>query len=120
MGKHSQQEWRADEAANVFSGTRLVAVCGGFRDTAQPDAREENQANAALIADAPDCNAMLTAVLLLGWDIERASLFDEEGVEGWRFTSPSGSEYHIVGDWGELPDLADGVRDAIAAARSDT
>lgn len=38
-----------------------------------------------------------------GWEVDTVSLYDEEGVEGWRWTSPDGVEYYEVGDWNDTP-----------------
>lgn len=47
--------------------------------------------------------------LLKGWSVEPVSLYDEEGVEGWRWTSPEGYEYSTVGDWSDDPSIPDEV-----------
>lgn len=36
-------------------------------------------------------------------DPERRSLYDEEGVEGWRWTSSDGQEWIKIGSWDEVP-----------------
>ena len=38
-----------------------------------------------------------------GWTAEPTSLYDEEGVEGWRFDGPDGEEIGIIGDWTDPP-----------------
>jgi len=39
-----------------------------------------------------------------GWEVEKRSLYDEEGVEGWAWTSPDGlGEFTVIGGWDELP-----------------
>lgn len=40
-----------------------------------------------------------------GWTVERVSLYDEEGVDGWRWIDPEGNEYAVMGDWSEPPPL---------------
>lgn len=47
----------------------------------------------------------MTAKELLeqGWEVERLSFYDEEGLEGWRWTSPDGEVYWTLGDWSEPP-----------------
>jgi len=40
---------------------------------------------------------------LAGWECCHVSLYDEEGVEGWRWTSPKGTERTIIGAWDESP-----------------
>lgn len=55
----------------------------------------------------------------LGWSVERASLYDEEGVEGWRWTGPDDREYTEVGDWGEPPAAPDAALEALAKAKGE-
>ena len=38
-------------------------------------------------------------------DLGKASLYDEEGVEGWQWTHPSGREWYETGDWDESPPI---------------
>lgn len=46
--------------------------------------------------------------MIEGGSISRASLFDEEGVEGWCFSSRYGEDHHMIGIWDEgLPDGLD-------------
>lgn len=54
---------------------------------------------------------------LKGWEAEQTSLYDEEGVEGWRWTSPDGRhEYSVIGLWDSGPvELSDDLRQAIIA-----
>ena len=33
----------------------------------------------------------------------KVSLYDEEGIEGWRFDHPDGREWTVIGGWEELP-----------------
>jgi hypothetical protein len=40
-----------------------------------------------------------------GWVVERASLYDEEGVEGWIWTSPRGVTHCVIGSWDDGPEL---------------
>lgn len=41
-----------------------------------------------------------------GWTARPVSLYDEEGVEGWRWEDASGTERDtVVGDWGREPPL---------------
>ena len=46
-------------------------------------------------------------LILSRWDVEQASLYDEEGVEGWTWTSPDGTEYSEVGSHDEPPPIPD-------------
>lgn len=36
-----------------------------------------------------------------GWSVSKASLYDEEGIEGWMWLSPQGTEYGVTGHWDE-------------------
>lgn len=46
-----------------------------------------------------------------GWEIIRVSLYDEEGVEGWRWIAPNGTEYGELGSWDEPAAVPDEVRE---------
>ena len=50
----------------------------------------------------PDLRKQFIA-LFCGWTVRQQSLYDEEGIEGWVWTSPRGAEYAVIGDWDELP-----------------
>jgi hypothetical protein len=39
----------------------------------------------------------------LGFEVERVSCYDEEGVEGWKLTGPTGVEKTELGLWDEDP-----------------
>jgi hypothetical protein len=49
------------------------------------------------------------ALTVGGWDVVRASLYDEEGVEGWRWDGPNYEEIAELGDWQEPPPVPDRV-----------
>lgn len=49
--------------------------------------------------------SLYNRALALGWEAEPTSLFDEEGVEGWTWTSPDGYEESVVGEWNQTPPL---------------
>jgi hypothetical protein len=54
--------------------------------------------------DTADLRAMVFALAIAGWTVERASLYDEEDVKGWRWIEPKhGSAYCAIGQWHELP-----------------
>lgn len=40
-----------------------------------------------------------------GWTVSMVSLYDEEGVEGWTWTSPDGEEFTVIGGWDDPPPL---------------
>lgn len=74
----------------------------------------EDKANAFMIADAPDRHDQLTALLLLDWNVERRSIYDEEGIEAWVWTEPNGTEhFDIAAGWQELPDWPESAREAL-------
>ena len=37
------------------------------------------------------------------WSVGRVSMYDEEGIEGWRWTAPDGEESYVVGNWDDWP-----------------
>lgn len=45
------------------------------------------------------------ALVGAGWTVERVSLYDEEGVEGWQWTDPGGVIETVAGAWDEPPPL---------------
>jgi hypothetical protein len=49
-----------------------------------------------------------------GWEVDQVSLYDEEGVEGWCWTSPDGNEYYEVGDWYSTPEVPEEVFSLLA------
>lgn len=67
-----------------------------------------------------DLRDMVAALALHGWEVHRASLYDEEGVEGWCWTDHAGHEYHDVGDWTEAPPWPESARIALAASLKPT
>lgn len=46
---------------------------------------------------------MTELALAQGWQVEPVSLYDEEGVEGWLWTSPGGSEEIVTAMSSEYP-----------------
>lgn len=61
--------------------------------------------------------ALVAWALLNGYAVERASLYDEEGVEGWRWTAPDGEELGSeIGDHEEVPAMPDGLFDRLNEA----
>jgi hypothetical protein len=64
-----------------------------------------------------DYEDLIQRAIAAGWDVSKASLYDEEGIEGWRYTSPDGiSEFSIIGDWEGGPVLDDDWADVLRAA----
>jgi hypothetical protein len=49
-------------------------------------------------------------LLANGWEVERASLYDEEDVEGWCWTHPNRlGDYCEIGDWADLPTVPESL-----------
>jgi hypothetical protein len=63
-----------------------------------------------------DLKQMVRA-LMDEWTVERRSLYDEEGVEGWCWTTPSGDEFYEIGIWDELPPWPDGANEKLGEPR---
>ena len=72
--------------------------------TSRSRTAEELKANAELVARAPELSDMLYALTHLGWSVNKRSLYDEEGVEGWEWLDGQGREIATeIGDWNALP-----------------
>lgn len=100
--------WTVKWQINVFSGERLVANTGAHSSNIDGDRiLEENQANAILIAQAPDLLAQLERAVQLA---EIASDWDL-GADG---------EVEIDGGWVSCWDLAKQFKATIAAAKGDS
>ncbi len=50
-----------------------------------------------------------TALILDGWEVDTALLYDEEGVEGWRWKDSAGNEYYEIGGHDETPEMPEEV-----------
>jgi hypothetical protein len=86
-----------------------------------PVAKQLTNALPAAQVEAPETDAQLAKWALdNGWDAERTLLYDEEGVEGWRWTSPDGQEFSCIGDWSEPGVDNEDLRSAIRAAFANT
>ncbi len=48
-------------------------------------------------------------LLLNNWSVSPVSMYDEEGVEGWHWESPTGEDYYEMGGWDELPEMNDDI-----------
>lgn len=44
-----------------------------------------------------DEQALVAALLAHGWTVEMCSMYDEEGVDGWRWEAPDGEEFYVSG-----------------------
>lgn len=61
----------------------------------------------------------LEALTIYEWEVETIFMYDEEGVDGWRWSHPSGLEHSEVGSHDETPPLPDGVREYVLERRSE-
>ena len=59
-------------------------------------------------------------LLAQGWTVEKASLYDEEGVDGWMWTSPNGQEFCEMGDWDKEPPIPEHLARKDANTKNDT
>lgn len=56
-----------------------------------------------------------------GWEFESISMYDEEGVEGWKWISPRGEEFCEIGSWDEMPEIpqeVEEISDSIIRSRN--
>lgn len=113
--------WAIRHDTNVFATRRdtrhfgVIANTGGHSANFV-DCTAENEANARLVAAAPWLD-LLARAFAGGWTLDRAMLYDEEGVDGWRLTGPRGAEYSWVGDLADADEKTfRDVRAAVAKA----
>ena len=67
----------------------------------------ERDAATAAIAEIVAERDVLKARVRDGWSVESAMLYDEEGVDGWRWSGPNGEELYQVAWDDDLPSLPD-------------
>ena len=118
--KHTPGPWEHSDKAIVYQQSdldnkKMIAYCC-YVDSKCDASNQELQANARLIAAAPDRSDQVIALSLLDWSVSKRSLYDEEGIEGWAWIEPDGTEHVEVGDWDELPPWPASAREAIAKA----
>jgi len=61
-----------------------------------------------------------TALTLEGWDVTATYLYDDEGVDGWKWEDAAGNDYYETGIHEELPMMPEDVElmaDKIIARR---
>ncbi len=120
MHKHTIGPWEVSGCTDVqgnilviapesFAAHEIVAIIPPLGE--EIDLVGDAKDNAILVAEAPDLYLMVWA-LTNGWDAKKASLYDEEGVDGWRWTDPRGKEYDLIADW-SFPEIDEVVREAI-------
>ena len=120
--EHTKDEWEIQEHQGLFEiGTHNEPICKLWtleEETHDKLEFENAEANAKLIAEAPIRHQQMLALTIYGWEVEKVSLYDEEGIEGWRWTEPNGTEHTETGDWSDLPPWPDSARKAIAKAKT--
>lgn len=90
----------------------------GLFDYDQEFAVYENEDISTIIRGmASDELIALKALTLYGWTVEPTMLYDEEGIDGWRWSHSSGLEYCEIGEHNEIPPLPDGVRKHVLEQR---
>jgi hypothetical protein len=62
------------------------------------------------MTQATDEHQQLLAMALYHWTAEEHSLYDAEGVEGWAWVEPDGTEHTAVGEWDNLPPWPESAR----------
>lgn len=107
---------QAPDAPSVALDNEILS-CGFSICNIVEQSPEETEANARLIAAAPDRHQQMLALTVYDWEVDKVSLYDEEGIEGWTWTEPNGTEHTEMGDWDELPPWPDSAREAIAKAQ---
>ena len=51
-------------------------------------------------------------LILLGWEYSKASLYDDEGIEGWLWVNDDNlEEYAEIGEWDEPPEIPETLID---------
>lgn len=54
-----------------------------------------------------DDNRAMVYALMIGWTVDKRSLYDEEGIEGWVWNANGSSEFAVTGSWDEMPTWSD-------------
>ena len=130
MSKHTPGPWAVVMETDigvegpfvVGNGNENEDICDLFTHAIQNEHGQHSgikpypnaKANANLIAASPCMHDQLKALVLYGWTVEKVSLYDEEGVEGWMWTEPDGTEHTEAGEWGDLPPWPMSARDAMS------
>jgi hypothetical protein len=65
--------------------------------------------------DRVELEAGLWALTVGGWTVDKVSMYDQEGVEGWQWHHPDDRYVHVIGGWDDLPSVPVDVVDAYCA-----
>jgi hypothetical protein len=93
-----------------FTGRTIGAIGITYPITRIVEAADESAATSRLYGEFEHIHNLR---IVSGWSVRKASLYDEEGIEGWLWTSPSGEEFAATGDWDEPPVIPDDMRKLI-------
>lgn len=70
------------------------------------DVRETKALCEMVVTERDALKDQVFALTVLGWKVDRVTVYDEEGIEGidgWMWRDVNDEEHFIVGDWDELP-----------------
>lgn len=111
--KHTPGEWftRKDSCTG---GTTILSKGDGDWDVVI--AKNVSYDCVSLLAAAPRLLEALEVVRDCGVP-DKFSMYDEEGVEGWKWIHPDGREWVDIGDWNDDPPPHPIINEAIAAAK---
>lgn len=112
---HTPGPWH-DDGYRVYAPTPDPDKRNGRVIVEYKHTRDFNDADGPLLAAAPDLADQVYA-LTHGWSVEKRSLYDEEGVEGWAWIDPDGGEHVETGVWDDLPPWPESARAVVAKAR---
>lgn len=127
---HTAVEWLCGRYTILKRSDRVdflfyigTGMCGRHAtlELAQAAANADHLARIAAALDLDRLVAMVgeaqvAMMKALGWELSKVSMYDEEGVEGWRWTDPAGVDHDVMGDWQEPPVLPDDIREAFDKA----
>lgn len=112
MTKHTEGPWELIEWDDRWPAVQRQKE-GGFQVIGTNP--KSALADARLIASAPD---LLEAAIVQHecGPPSAVMLYDEEGIEGWRWTHPDGRDWEETGDWSEPVPMHPMMAAAIAKA----
>lgn len=116
----TQGEWYVNEQlpTTIYSninGFTKIADVNDFKNCSR-DLRKEAETNAKLMAaskyllkDASDSQIMIWLLCHGGAFVSKTSMYDEDGVEGWKWEY-NGREFYEVGNWSDNPPLPEDLK----------
>lgn len=125
MSKHTPGPWKySDECVSTTDNGDYIILAevhstfgtDSFGEEPLMLGPEEREANARLMAAAPDLLEAAIVQQECGLP-SKVTMYDEDGCEGWIWRHPDGREWMEIGDWSEPPTLHPLMRTAIAKAK---